>query len=405
MTGTLVIGAGQAAASLAIKLRALGYDADITIFGQEPTPPYQRPPLSKAFLLGDLTEDRLLLRPAAFWADNNISLRLEETATQVDVAGKTVTTDKGATLSFEHLVFATGATPRRLPDSIGGALGNVFCIRGKNDVAQLAPQMKPGKKLVVIGGGYIGLEAAAVARKLDMDVTLIEAQPRILQRVAAQETSDYFRKLHQDNGVNVLENTPIQGLVGDQDVSGVALQDGSVLTADLVITGIGVTPNAEIAEAAGIKVLNGILTDDHCRTSADNIWAIGDCASFAYRGETIRLESVGNAIDSGDCVAANIAGTDTPYVPKPWFWSDQYDTKLQIAGLNLGYTEVITRDDSAGAGLSFWYYQDDTLIAVDSVGDRKAYLGGKKMIETGISPLKSDVADVTKSVKELMLAG
>ena len=402
MSGTVIIGAGQAAASLAIKLRALGYDDEIKIFGDEAIAPYQRPPLSKAYLLGDLAEDRLLLRPDNFWSDNNIELRLNEIVQSVSLDKNTIDSSRESGIAFSQLVFATGSTPRRLPAAIGGDLANVFCVRTKKDVDLLAPQLQPGNKLVVIGGGYIGLEAAAVARKLDMEVTLIEAQPRILQRVAAQETSQYFRELHTSHGVNLLENTPIKRLIGETEVTAVELQDGTVIECDVVVTGIGVNPNTEIAEAAGLQVQNGILTNEFCQASSPNVWAIGDCASFAYRGEVIRLESVGNAIDAGDCVAANIAGSQTEYVPKPWFWSDQYDAKLQIAGLNLGYDDVVTRKQPDSDAISFWYYCGDTLIAVDSVGDRKAYLGGKKMIETGVSPAKSVVMDSNVSVKEMM---
>jgi 3-phenylpropionate/trans-cinnamate dioxygenase ferredoxin reductase component len=400
MGGIVIVGAGQAGAALAAKARALGYEGGITLFGDEPAPPYQRPPLSKAYLMGDLPAERLWLRSDAFYSDNAITLHLGKQVDGIDAAAKTISAG-GVHMGYDHLVLATGATPRRLPSAIGGNLPGVFTVRNLADVDAMRPEFVHGRKLVVIGGGYIGLEAAAVARKLGLNVDVIEAAPRILARVAAPETSAYVAQLHRSHGVEIHENTALGRILGSTRATGVELSDGKILAADFVITGVGVTPNDALAKAAGLALDNGIATDSHGRTSDPNIWAAGDCASFPYQGGRIRLESVGNAIDQAEAVAANILGADAPYIAKPWFWSDQYDCKLQIAGLNMGYDTVITRGPE-GEAVSFWYFKGDRLIAVDAMNDSRAYMVGKRLIETGKSPEKSAVADMSYPIKSLL---
>ncbi|MEM6408803.1 MAG: FAD/NAD(P)-binding oxidoreductase, partial [Pseudomonadota bacterium] len=324
MSHVIVTGAGQAGSSLCAKLRSLGFDGEITLIGEEPVPPYQRPPLSKAYLLGEMEEERLYLRPAAFYEDQNITLRLGTRVTAVDTQAQTVTLGD-ETLQYDQLAFTTGSTPRTLPTHLGGELTGVFTVRDLSDVDAMAPYVRDGKRAVVIGGGYIGLEAAAVARKRGVEVTLVEASERILQRVAAPETSDFFRKLHEDHGVTIREGVGFETFTGDEHVKGAVLTDGTEIDIDFAIVGIGITPAARIAELAGIETQNGIKTDAQGRCSAPNTWAAGDCASFPLNGAQMRLESVGNAIDQAELVAENIMGAGKDYVPKPWFWSDQYD--------------------------------------------------------------------------------
>ncbi len=402
MRKIVIIGAGQAGAALAAKLRSLGFDGSITMIGAEPAPPYQRPPLSKAYLLGEMEEERLWLRAPEFWAEQNITLRLGQAATAIDTAARTVALGDEV-IPYDELALTTGSTPRRLPAAIGGELHSVYTVRTQADVDAMRIEFQPGRRLVIVGGGYIGLEAAAVAAKLGLDVTVLEMAPRILQRVAAPQTSAYFRKLHADHGVKILEETGLDRILGDDRVDGVRLKDGRVLPADFVIVGVGIAPNSQLAEQAGLKIENGIWTDAKGHCSAEAVWAAGDCASFPWRGTQMRLESVGNAIDQAELVAANMLGADKDYVPAPWFWSDQYDCKLQIAGLNIGYDRIVTRGPD-GDAVSFWYYQGDRLLAVDAMNDSRAYMVGKRLIEAGKSPDPARIADPATDMKALLKA-
>ena len=395
----VIVGAGQAGAALAAKLRALGHDGEIVMLGDEPAPPYQRPPLSKAYLLGEMEEDRLWLRAPEFWADSNVELRLGQAVTAIDPTAKTVTVG-GEALAYDHLALTTGSTPRRLPAAIGGALEGVYTVRTLADVDAMRGEFQPGRRVIIVGGGYIGLEAAAVGAKLGLEVTVLEMAPRILQRVAAPETSDYVRALHQSHGVKVLESAGLDRLVGDDRVEGALLKDGRQIPADFVIVGVGITPNTHLADEAGLEIDNGIATDELGRTSDPAIWSAGDCASFPWRGGRIRLESVGNAIDQAEVVAANILGAGAAYEAKPWFWSDQYDLKLQIAGLNMGYDRIVTRRGE-GDVASYWYYRGADLLAVDSMNDSRAYMVGKRLIEMGKSPAP-EVIETATDLKPLL---
>ena len=399
MTHIAVIGAGQAGASLVAKLRSEGFEGDITLIGAEAVPPYQRPPLSKAYLLGDMTLERLFLRPQSFYDENNIALRLGTQVTAIDTSAKTIAIGDEL-LSYDQLALTTGSVPRKLPASAGGALGGVYTVRDLADVDAMAPHVTEGGRVLVVGGGYIGLEAAAVCAKKGMQVTLVEMADRILQRVAAPETSDYFRALHTAHGVDIREGVGLDGLIGENHVTGARLSDGAELACDMVIVGVGIAPSTALAEAAGLTLDNGIATDAQGRTSAPDVWAAGDCASFPYRGHRIRLESVPNAIDQAEIVARNMLGAGVEYVAKPWFWSDQYDIKLQIAGLNTGYDRVIVRDGVTAR--SHWYYAGDTLLAVDAMNDPRGYMVGKRMIEAGRSPDPALVADASVDAKALM---
>ena len=402
MAHVVIVGAGQAGAACAAKLRALGHDGAITMIGAEPAPPYQRPPLSKAYLMGEMEEERLWLRAPEFWAEQDITLRLGAPVTAIDTAARTVTLG-AETVAYDELVLTTGSTPRRLPAAIGGDLAGVYTVRTLADVDAMRPEFAAGRRVVIVGGGYIGLEAAAVAAKLGLDVTVLEMAPRILQRVAAPETSAYFRALHTAHGVKVMEETGLDRILGETRVSGVRLANGTELPADFVIVGVGILPGSDLAAAAGIAIDNGIACDAYCHTSAPHVWAAGDCASFPWKEGRLRLESVGNAIDMAEAVAANIMGADTPYVAQPWFWSDQYDCKLQIAGFNAGYDRIVTRGPE-GEAVSFWYFRGDDLLAVDAMNDSRAYMVGKRLIETDRSVAPEVVADPATNLKALLKA-
>ncbi len=383
MAHFVIVGAGQAAASIVANLRSEGFDGDITILGAERHAPYERPPLSKAYLLGEVEEERLYLRAEGWYKANNINLLTNTRCVRIDPEAHQVLMEGDVSLAYDQLVLCTGADPRRLPAEIGGTLDGVYTMRDMADADAIAPELVDGRHALIIGGGYIGLEAAAVAANKGMKVTLIEMTDRILQRVAAPETSDYFRKLHQSSGVDIRERCGLERLVGNGDdrVTAAVLSEGTELPVDFVVVGIGVIPATTLAESAGLTCENGIAADEFGRTSAADIWTAGDCASLPWQGQRIRLESVGNAIGMGEAVAKNMLGADEPYIPKPWFWSDQYDVKLQIAGLNIGYDAVFCRDTAEGH--SNWYYRDGQLISVDVMNDSRTYMIAKRLIEAG----------------------
>ncbi len=402
MAGIVVVGAGQAGASLVAKLRLLGHTGEITLVGEEPVPPYQRPPLSKKYLTGEMELERLFLRPSSFYAEHGVRLVTGARVEAIDTSARTITLP-GETLGYDQLALTTGSTPRRLPAAIGGDLAGVFTVRTLADVDAMAPEVAPGARVVIVGGGYIGLEAAAVAATRGLAVTLIEAAPRILQRVACPETSDWFRALHARHGVTIREGTGLARFAGDTRVTAAVLADGTTIPCDFAIVGIGIAPATALAEAAGIHCENGIAVDDRGRTSAPGVWAAGDCAIFPFRGSMIRLESVQNAIDQAETVAANMLGADTPYLPFPWFWSDQYDVSLQIAGLNTGYDRIVTRGGDEGPR-SHWYYKGDAFLAVDAMNDSRAYMVGKRLLEAGRRPDPAAIADPATDLKALLKA-
>ena len=401
MAHIVVVGAGQAGSSLVSKLRNSGFEGKVTLIGAEPHPPYQRPPLSKKYLLGDMPLDRLYLRPETFYREQNITLRLGLPITKIDPSRRSILLDNKA-VSYDHLALTTGSVPRSLPTAIGGALDGVHVVRDLRDVDAMAPRFDAKARVLIVGGGYIGLEAAAVAATKGLEVTLVEMADRILQRVAAPQTSDFFRNLHQSHGVDIREGVGLERIFGDRTVTGAALTDGSVLDLDFIIAGVGVTPATDLAEQAGLEIDNGIKTNALGQSSDPHIWAAGDCASLPYRGGRIRLESVQNAIDQAETVAENMLGANRPYQPMPWFWSDQYDVKLQIAGLNNGYDHVVTRPGEKGGAVSFWYYNKASLLAVDAANDPRAYMIGKRLIEAGKSPAIDVIEDPKTDLKALL---
>ena len=401
MSHIIVVGAGQAGASLVAKLRSAGFEGELTLIGAEPVPPYQRPPLSKKYLLGEMPAERLYLRTEQFYRDQNIALRLGQEITAID-RDKRMLILGGETLHYDQLALTTGSVPRRLSAAIGGGLSGVHVVRDLRDVDAMAPKFVTAARVLIVGGGYIGLEAAAVAATKGLKVTLVEMADRILQRVAAPETSDLFRNLHQSHGVDLREGVGLEQILGDPAVTGATLTDGATLELDFIIAGVGIAPATSLAQVAGLAIDNGIKTDTLGQTSDPYIWAAGDCASLPYRGGRIRLESVQNAIDQAETVAENILGAARAYCPMPWFWSDQYDVKLQIAGLNTGYDRVITRTGEKPGAISFWYYHATTLLAVDAANDPRAYMIGKRLIAAGISPAPATIADPQTDLKGLL---
>lgn len=397
----VVVGAGQAGASLVARLRALGHTGPLTLVGAEPHLPYQRPPLSKGYLKGELALERLFLKPAAFFAAEGIDLALGTPATAIDRAARTLALADGRVLPWDLLALTTGSAPRRLPAEIGGTLPGVLTMRALADADALAAALPGRTRALIVGGGYIGLEAAAVLRDKGLDVTLVEAAPRILARVAAPATADYFRALHTGRGVTIREGAALERLTGAAHVTGATLATGETLPADLVLTGIGIAPETSLAATAGLALDNGIATDASGRTSDPAIFAAGDAASFPWNGTRLRLESVPHAIDHAEAVAASMLGDPAPYAPRPWFWSDQYDVKLQIAGLNAGWDTTTTRPGPRPGSQSVWYWQGDRLLSVDAMNDPRAYMTAKRWIEAGHSPDPAAVADPATDLKSI----
>lgn len=404
MAGRVVVaGGGQAAFALVAKLRALKDMRPVTIVSAEACHPYQRPPLSKKYLLGEADLERLKFRPDGWYGENDVEVRLSTRVEWIDRAGKSVSLSDGSVLDYDVLVLATGATPRRLPDAIGGDLAGVFTVRDYLDADRLGAEMTEGRRALVVGGGYIGLEAAAVARGRGLDVTVIEMADRILQRVASPATATILKAIHTARGVDIREKTGLDRLVGESGrVTGAELSDGFVLPADVVIVGIGVTANDRLARDAGLDVANGIVVDEHARTADPAIFAVGDCAVLPFEGNAVRLESVQNAVDQAEAAAAVIAGGEEPYRPKPWFWSDQYDVKLQIAGFCGGYDETLVRAGAREGSVSVWYFREGRLIAVDAVNDAKAYVTAKKLLEMGRTPDRAALEDPAIDLKALL---
>jgi len=397
MSGIVIVGGGQAAASLAAKARALGYAGDVTILGEEPVAPYQRPPLSKAYLLGEMPLERLTLRGDDWYEANRVTLRLGTRVTGIDRAAKAVLIGDER-LPYDHLALCTGAVPRRLPVEMGAeGLSGIYTLRDLADTDAMADEFVARRNLVVIGGGYIGLEAAAVASKRGLTAKLVHTRARILRRVAGVETANAIREMHRAHGVEILEDIGITRILGEGRVSGVELANGRILPADFIVVGIGVDPRTDLAEAAGLVIDEGIAVDEFGCTSDPFIWAAGDCAALPGSEGRMRIESVGNAIDMGELVAENMLGAGKSYQPKPWFWSDQYASKLQIAGLCTGYNKVVSR---SAEGQSFWYFRDGKLIAVDALDAPRAYMIGKRLIEGGkaVTPEQVEAATDLKAL-------
>ncbi|WP_163264654.1 NAD(P)/FAD-dependent oxidoreductase [Chelativorans alearense] len=405
MTRTVIIGGSHAAVAAASALRQYAPGMEIVIVSEEEELPYQRPPLSKEYMSGAMSIERLRLRPREWYDERRIGLRLGTAAASIDRRKNAVRLADGDTLAYDALLLATGATARRLPAEMGGDLSNVRVMRTLSDARWLTAEMAAGRKAVVIGGGYIGLEAAAEAAKKGLKVTVIEAADRILKRVACKETAAAFRALHKGHGVDILENAHVERILERDGLAGaVRLKDGRELALDLAIIGIGIDPNAQLAQAAGLDVRDGIVVDDHCRTSDPAIFAAGDCTVLPFQGMPTRLESMQNAQDQAAIAAANIAGMPTAYKPHPWFWSDQYDVKLQIAGFNRGYDAVLARPGKRGGSVSFFYFRQGRLIAVDSLNDAATYVMARKLLEADAVITRAEIADEAFDLRERVKA-
>lgn len=382
MAGVVIIGAGQAGLQTAIELRAQGYGDDVTLVGEEGVLPYHRPPLSKAYLTGDKGAESLLMRGEAFFTEGRIALELGTAASGVDRAGGRVILADGRALAYGHLVFATGAAPRRLACP-GHDLDGVVVLRSRADSDDLRARLDKAGAVVVVGGGFIGLEVAASARKLGKSVTVLEAAPRLMGRAVGEGISGFFRDVHRAHGVDLRLGASLAAIEGDASrVSGVRLQDGEVIPCEVVVVGIGVTPNVGLAAAAGLEVANGIVVDRVQRTSDPSILALGDCAAFPNpHGEgLIRLESVQAAVDQAKTVAAGILGRAEPYSAVPWFWSDQYDLKLQMVGLSAGHDRTFELGDRAQNRFSVFYLRNGAVIAIDSVNRPADHMRGRKLL-------------------------
>jgi len=401
----VIVGAGHGGAQCAIALRQGGFTGSIMMFGREPEPPYERPPLSKEYFAREKTFDRLYIRPPQFWGEKDIELHLGVEVTAVDPQAKSITLSNGQTCDYGKLVWAAGGDPRKLPLP-GAELAGVHAVRTREDCDQLMGEVDGGvRNIAVIGGGYIGLEAAAVLTKMGCNVTLLEALPRVLARVAGPELSAFYEKEHRDHGVDLRTGVVVSGLVGEGRVNGVALGDGSTIPADAVIVGIGIVPAVGPLIAAGAAGGNGVDIDEYCRTSLPDIYAIGDCAAFAadYAGGSVmRVESVQNANDQATCVAKAICGDEHPYKAFPWFWSNQYDLRLQTAGLSVGYDQTVLRGDPDQRSFSVVYLKAGKVIALDCVNMVKDYVAGRKLVENSATPDLALLGDANVTLKELL---
>jgi 3-phenylpropionate/trans-cinnamate dioxygenase ferredoxin reductase component len=378
--GILILGAGQAAAQLAISLRQGGHDGAIRMVGDEPYAPYQRPPLSKAFLKEKASIETLMLRRESYWADHKVDLDLGATVGGIDLARKQVKLQDGAVHGYDTLVFATGTRARDLPLP-GIKLPGVFSLRKIGDVLRVRPALDDARRIAIVGGGYIGLEVAAVLRQEDRDAIVIEAEGRVMKRVAGEAVSGFFGALHGSRGVDIRLGTRLAGIEGDTRAAGVALASGERIAADLVLVATGARANDDLAAAAGLACEDGVVVDEVARAAPD-VYAIGDCARFFSQryGRRIRLECVQNAVDQAKCAADAIMGKPKPYDPVPWFWSDQYEIKLQITGLLDGFDAAETIGNPADNKFSVEYRRAGKLIAVDAVNDGRAHMLGRRRI-------------------------
>lgn len=404
----VIVGAGHGGAQCAIALRQNGFAGTITVIGREAEYPYERPPLSKEYFAREKTFDRLFIRPATFWAEKDIIFRLGTEVTAVDPQARHVTLSDSTSLAYGKLVWATGGNPRRL-GCPGGDLVGVHAVRTRQDCDTLMAEVDAGvHNIVVIGGGYIGLEAAAVLSKLGLTVTLLEALPRVLARVAGEELSAFYQGEHLAHGVDLRTGVGVSCLRGDgHRVTGVELDDGEVLPAEAVIVGIGIVPAVAPLITAGAAGGNGVDVDAFCRTSLTDVYAIGDCAAFACNfagGRVMRVESVQNANDMATCVAKAICGDEKPYKAFPWFWSNQYDLRLQTAGINVGFDQAVVRGSIPDRSFSIVYLKEGRVIALDCVNMTKDYVQGRKLVEAGAIPDPSRLADAGTPLKELMTA-
>jgi 3-phenylpropionate/trans-cinnamate dioxygenase ferredoxin reductase subunit len=405
----VIVGAGQAAIQAIDTLRRKGFKGQLTLVGEEPWLPYQRPPLSKKFLQGALERERLLIRPPAFYTEHRVQTHLGRRAEHIDRAARTVRLDNGTSLHYDALLLATGSRPRR-SSVLGAELDGVHMLRNIADVEHIRRDLASGGRLVIVGAGYIGLEVAATARELGMAVTVLEQADRVMSRVTCCEVSAFYEAEHVRHGVRVVCGAQVSEIEGNggapSRVRAVVCDDGTAHDADVVIVGIGVTPNDELAESAGLECGNGIVVDQHCRTSDPNIYAAGDCTSHPniHYGKRVRLESVDNAFEQATSAALNMLGVPTPHDKVPWFWSDQYDLKCIIVGLSQGYDEVVMRGSPAARSFSACYLREGELIAVDTVNAPKDQMAARKLVAARAKPDRAKLAEPTTPLKDCLQA-
>ena len=401
----LIVGAGHAGAQAAIALRQKKFEGSIGLVGNEKYPPYERPPLSKEYLAGEKPFERILLRPESFWAEREIDLLTGRRVSKLDPVGKTVTLASDDEIGYGKLIWATGGSPRML-DCPGCQARNIHAVRSRADVDKIMAALPTVKKVVVIGGGYIGLEAAAVLTKLGKQITIVESLDRVLSRVAGETLSRFFEAEHRSHGVTIELEATVAGFeTGDDGIAtAVTLADGRRLEADMFVVGIGIIPETGPLVAAGAATGNGVDVDQHCRTSLEDVYAIGDCAahSNAYAdGAMIRLESVQNANDQAKVAALDILGEEAEYDAVPWFWSNQYDLKLQTVGLSTGHDSYVVRGDPASRKFSVIYYRDGKVVALDCVNATKDYVQGRKAVVEGLNLDKDELANTDIPIKEV----
>ena len=397
----VVVGAGHCAGQLAARVRAEGFEGRVVVVGDEPHPPYQRPPLSKQYVAGEVDVDRVHLRPMSFYEDANVELMLETRVTAIDRAGQTIALDNGERLGYDKLVLATGSRPRELPVP-GPQLPGVTCLRTLADSQAIRASIRPGARLAVVGGGYIGLEVAAVAARSDVAVTVLEMESRLMSRVVAEPVSEFYRRLHSEAGVEVRTGARVVAFEGGDGVERVELEGGDTLDVDFVVIGVGIVPNVELAAEAGLATENGIVVDEFGATEDPRIFAAGDCTSHpsALYSRRVRLESVHNAMAQAKCVASNLCGGRVAYDEVPWFWSDQYDVKLQIAGLSQGFDATVLRGEPERGDFTLFYQKDGVLIAADTVNGMRDHMVCRTLVTKRARIDPEVLSDPGKELKE-----
>lgn len=404
-----IIGGGQAGGEAATLLRQNGFEGRIVLIGEEDYLPYMRPPLSKAYLAREITKDALIYKAVIAYEKARVEMRLGERVEEINRQAKRILLNDGATFGYDKLIIATGGRARELPVP-GAKLRNILYLRTIADVDALQPLMESGRRLVIVGGGYVGLEVAAVAAKRGLAVTLLEAAPRVLARVTAPALSEFYERVHREAGVEILTGETVSSFTSkDEDgaVSLVGCTNGQSFPADFVLIGIGLVPNTELAERAGLDVDDGIVVDEASRTSDPDIYAIGDCAMHAHHGflrQKIRLESVPNALEQARAAAASITGRPIPQATAPWFWSDQYDLKLQMVGLSDGYEELVIRGKTAASSFIAFYLKEGRVIAADSVNRPGDFMAAKKLVGERMKIAPARLADESIPLKSLMVA-
>jgi len=404
MTDTVVIvGAGHGAGQVVATLRQKKFDGNVVLLGDEPHLPYQRPPLSKKFLAGKMPPERLYFKPGSFYDDRQIDVHLDTRVEHIDRKAQKVTSANGEKFSYDKLVIATGSRVRKITMP-GSDLPGIHYLRNIADVDAIRDDMSRSRNVVIIGAGYIGLEVAAVCRQNGLDVTVVEMEDRVMSRVVSPNVSDYYQLEHTSQGVKLLLSTGLAAFDGKRRVKQVVTHDEQRIPADFVVVGVGIQPNAEIAEMADLEVDNGIVVDDCCRTTDANIYAIGDCTSHPndIYGQRLRLESVHNALEQAKTAASNICGEESHYCQVPWFWSDQYGLKLQIAGISQGYDEVVLRGDPSGGSFACFYLRDGVLIAVDAINSPREFVQSKTLIAQRSKVDVEKLADAEQALKDLV---